>query len=264
MDDKGNFGHYNNFKENFSVQCSYRDFNKICNAIPPALVHLIKNPFSQLKVQAVVPKLKINKLHIRDRKCNNQLIGKAFKCKNFYDYTKLAKIQIHNEVSNTAKNFNYLKWPIPPKAKEEQYKIINNYYPSAETLKKRFGFQVEVCVFCLEELHTIEHLFYSCTVTSQFWQNLYNWLNSSIENINPFDMNQILIYKNANELSDMINIIIIMGKCHLHTCKWKIKKLSLVCFKNKLRSFYSSLLPFTDKYGPIEKLCNHMSLLFGL
>jgi len=108
-----------------------------------------------------MPELKIDKLHISDRKCNNQFIRKAFKYTFFHDYTRIAKIRINNDLSNTEKYFKYLKWSIPPKAKEVQYKIINSYYPTAETLKKRFGFEVEVCVFCLEEPETIEHFFYS-------------------------------------------------------------------------------------------------------
>lgn len=263
MDNIGNFLDFNTFKEKFDVQCSYREFSKICKAIPRALVHLIQNTLSQSRIQAVMPELKIDQLHISDRKCINQFIGKAFKCKTFHDYTRNTKIRINNDLCNMDNCFKYLKWPIPPKAKEVQYKIINSYYPTAETLKKRFGFEVEACVFCLEEPETIEHLFYACRVTSQFWQNLHNWLSTTIENIRPFEMNHILIYKNdtAKEISNMINIIIIMGKYHIHACKWKNQRPSLIFFKNELNIFYSSLLLLAEKYSPIQKLCDGMSQL---
>ena len=225
------------------VQCSYRELSRTCKAIPLALIQLIQNTLSQSRIKVDIPELKINQLHISDRKCNNKFIGKAFKCKMFYDYTRTAKIRINNDLCSTDKYFKYLKWPIPPKAKEVQHKIINSYYPAAETLKKRFGFEVEACVFCLEEPETIEHLFYSCRVTGQFWQNLHTWLSSTIQNISPFDMNQILIYKNdtAKEISDTINIIMIMGKYHIHACKWKNQRPSLISYKNELKILFSSL-----------------------
>lgn len=40
---------------------------------------------------------------------------------------------------------------------------MNGYYPAAETLTL--------------------HLFYSCSITLQFWQNLNNWLGIKIENV---------------------------------------------------------------------------------
>ena len=265
MDDHGNFLHFNTFKDKFDVQCSYREFSRTCKAIPLALIQLIQNTLSQSRIKVDIPELKINQLHISDRKCNNKFIGKAFKCKMFYDYTRTAKIRINNDLCSTDKYFKYLKWPIPPKAKEVQHKIINSYYPAAETLKKRFGFEVEACVFCLEEPETIEHLFYSCRVTGQFWQNLHTWLSSTIQNISPFDMNQILIYKNdtAKEISDTINIIMIMGKYHIHACKWKNQRPSLISYKNELKILFSSLELLAGKYGPIQKLCNNLSQFFN-
>lgn len=46
-----------------------------------------------------------------------------------------------------------------PNAKEVQFKIMNKYYPVAELLKRRFGFEVDPCCFCLEESETVEHRF---------------------------------------------------------------------------------------------------------
>lgn len=46
-----------------------------------------------------------------------------------------------------------------PNAKEVQFKIMNKYYPVVELLKKRFGFEIDPCCFCLEEPETVEHRF---------------------------------------------------------------------------------------------------------
>lgn len=47
----------------------------------------------------------------------------------------------------------FIKWPILPKAKETQFKII--------IINKIYGiFQVDQCSFCNDKSETLEHLFY--------------------------------------------------------------------------------------------------------
>ncbi len=78
----------------------------------------------------------------------NQVIQNMFKEILFRDLAKATNIKTSEsnlKISN--KYVKYLKWPISPKAKELQFKIINGYYPAAETLKKRFKFEVEPCGF---------------------------------------------------------------------------------------------------------------------
>lgn len=86
------------------------------------------------------------------------------------DFQKLTKIRIiDGGVTLTNTHCNYLKWPISPKMKEIQFKILNNIYPAAETVRKRFSFEVDPCGFCGTEPETTEHLYFSCSVTMQFW-----------------------------------------------------------------------------------------------
>jgi len=73
-----------------------------------------------------------------------------------------------------------------------QFRIINNIYPAAEILRKRFRFEVDLCGFFSKEPETIEHLFYSCPVTLQFWQDLYSWLSIGID-IPPLNVSQVLM-----------------------------------------------------------------------
>jgi len=87
------------------------------------------------------------------------------------------------------------KWPIPPKrkrCKEMQLKIINVCYPAAAMLKKRFGLEVEPCVFSSQEDETIEHLFSSCPVIRRrFWHDVMNWLEIKMERILQLKLEQI-------------------------------------------------------------------------
>lgn len=79
----------------------------------------------------------------------------------FHDYRYKSKIKLSNlNVSVTNKSLAFMKWPIPPKVKEVQFKMINGYNPVAKTLRRRFKFEVDNCVFCNEEPETLEHLFF--------------------------------------------------------------------------------------------------------
>ena len=42
-------------------------------------------------------------------------------------------------------------------------------------------------------------------------------------------------------VSDIINIIILLGKYHMHCAEWRNSKPSFSCFINEFRLFFSSL-----------------------
>lgn len=169
MDKNGDLLQFNSFVKKFNLKCSYREFNQISRAIPLRLKFMIKNILTNSNVTVKIPELKIGELKFGERKCNNKILGRVFKEKLFYDFKKPTKIKItDNQVTLTKTCCSYLKWPISPKVKEIQFKLINNIYPAAETLRKRFNFEVNTCVFCMTEHETIEHLFFSCSVTKGF------------------------------------------------------------------------------------------------
>ena len=68
-----------------------------------------------------------------------------------------------------------------------------------------------------------KHLHYLFRVVTKFWQSMYDWLENKTDNITPFNKDQVLVY-NENippKMSDLINVIIVLGKYHTHTCKLK-------------------------------------------
>lgn len=149
--------------------------------------------------------------------------------------------------------------PNPPKVKEMQFKIINGYYPAAEMLKKRFGFEVEPCGFCSQNVESIDHLFFSCSVTTDFWQDLVDWLSIRIDGMTPLTLTQVL-YNNGDpskELSMLHKVVIIMGKYHIHKCKWQSKRPSLTVLKIELKSFLSSLELLRDSCKEAALICDN-------
>lgn len=226
---------------------------------------MIQNYLHYSKSQINLPKLQLNQIPLNSKKCNNNCISKIFKCKLFHDFDQNIKIR-HYDDKITNKYIKFMKWPIPPKIKEMQFKIINGYYPAAAMLKKRFGFEVEPCVFCSQEDETIEHLFFSCPVIKLFWQDVMNWLETKMERITQLKLEQIL-FGNENlpkELFRMYNIITIMGKYHIHKCKWQNKNPSLLVFKIELREYFASLKLLQDSSDNIYLLCEDVSKYLSL
>lgn len=200
-------------------------------------------------------------MSVSDSKCNNKIIGKTCKGNFFQDDIKGSNIRIIDKNLKITEKFFKVKWLIPPQAREVQYKIINGYYLEADMLRKRFGFEVDACCFRLQESETIDHLVYSCPVMQRFCQNPYIWLDSGLENITPCDAHQILIFKDGlpKEFSNMINVVMIMGKNHIHSCKWKNQKPSINWFKSVLGKYCSSLQIIANSNQKTESFCQKIS-----
>ena len=132
MDEQGNFLQLNSFQEKFNLNCSLREYSKICKAIPAPLKQMIQNSILYSGVSANLPSLLVGQVQLLDKKCNNKAISNALKSNLFYDYNLNGKIKIVDNV-----------------VLEMQFKIINNVYPAAEMLKKRFNFEVDPCVLAV-------------------------------------------------------------------------------------------------------------------
>lgn len=151
----------------------------------------------------------------------------------------------------------FLKWPIAPRIKEMQFKILNNYYPSAETLRGRFGFEVENCEFCQNDPEKTEHLFFLCSFSKTFWENVHAWLSNKINDLKQFTIEDILLFKSklTKETSILINLVIIMGKYHIHKSKWRKQLPNLKCFKNEFKMYLSSTNLIKNTNQTAEKIC---------
>jgi len=58
------------FIRKFKVVCCYKDFEKVCKAIPLALIQLIQNVIRYSKVTFSLPTLNVNECNLVDSKCN--------------------------------------------------------------------------------------------------------------------------------------------------------------------------------------------------
>lgn len=82
--------------------------------------------------------------------------------------------------------------------------------------------------------------FFSCSFSKNFWTQIRNWINLKL-NIPPFSIIDILLFmENLDDYSDAVNIIVLLGKYHIHCSKRRGSKPSFLCFINEFKLFYSS------------------------
>ena len=77
------------------------------------------------------------------------------------------------------------------KTREFQYKILNCIVYTNEKLY-RFGLVASPsCTFCQETAESIEHLLFSCKISSEFWKHVSSWLKDNdiyIETLKEWDI----------------------------------------------------------------------------
>lgn len=247
LDDTGNLLEYKAFLEKYKLNCTHSKYKMICKAIPVQLLQLIQNIlfYAITKPSPTLPNLVINECTLFHNKCNNKFISDALKSRLFFGYNRGLCVQVPNmdTLSIEKTHFNFIKWPISPKVKETHFKIIYKIYPVAEFLRRRFKFDVDPCVFCEEADETLEHMFFFCPVSNSFWSEIHNWLLFKMDNIPTINLSHILFYMDNldSSISDLLNMIILLGKYHIHCCKWRSSKPSFVWFINDFKLFVSSL-----------------------
>ena len=148
----------------------------------------------------------------------------------------------------------YLNFPITPKIKEMHFKILNGVYPSNEFLRQRFGFETNKCTFC-EDIETTDHLFFQCVFTEALWTDIHDWLHTKIL-LEPFLHKDILygFVSENKEYDFLINNVLILGKFHIHKCKYRVVTPRFCVFHNEFLSFIKALK--LNKSKPAMKLSN--------
>ena len=91
------------------------------------------------------------------------------------------------------------------------------------------------------------HHFFNCNYSKTFWNNVQDWLNLKL-NLPAFKISHIILYMDNLDTaySDLVNIVIPLGKYHFHCSKWRGNKPSFTCFINESKLYYKSLKMVKD------------------
>ena len=74
------------------------------------------------------------------------------------------------------------------------------------------------CTFCQEAAESVEHLFFSCKISSDFWKHVLSWLRDNNVLVGTMDESD-LIFGKFNIVNDfiLINHILLLGKYYIYS-----------------------------------------------
>ena len=110
--------------------------------------------------------------------------------------TPTAKVKLAAKYSNIDIDWKSVyslsfRTTLESKRREFKFKILNRIVFTNEKLF-RFGMaESPSCAFCQTEFESVEHLLFSCTVSSSFWKHVLSWLrdyNISVDNLKDEDV----------------------------------------------------------------------------
>ena len=137
------------------------------------------------------------------------------------------------------KSIYLLPWKVSTEVKIKvfQYKILNRILYTNKALFKMKLSDTDKCTFCKEEIETIEHLLVSCKYTSEFWNQITEWLK--VKNIYE-ELNELAILFGILNSDDfkLINHIILIAKETIYKCRNKNLKPSFTLFLSRLRHIH--------------------------
>ena len=106
------------------------------------------------------------------------------------------------------------------KIREFQYKILNCIVFTNVKLY-RFGLaDSPSCTFCQEEAESIEHLLFSCKISSEFWKHVLSWLKDNDIYIDTLKDTDLIFGKfDIRDDFTIINHILLLGKYYIYQKK---------------------------------------------
>ena len=107
------------------------------------------------------------------------------------------------------------------KLREFQFKILNRIVFTNEKLF-RFGMADSAsCAFCQREVESIEHLLFSCKVSSSFWKHVLSWLRDY--NIFVDNLKEDVIFGKFDIADDFLLFyhVLLLGKFYIYSQKWQ-------------------------------------------
>ena len=157
-----------------------------------------------------------------------------------------AKQRLQDKYSDTAVDWEKvyslaLNFTLESKLREFQYKILNCIVYTNEELF-RFGLtDSPCCTFCQEDIESIEHLFFSCKVASDFWKHVLSWLRGNGIQINTLKETDLIFGKfdNTDDFI-LINHMLLLGKIYLYSSRCqKIGLPNLSAFIARTKRIYN-------------------------
>ncbi len=138
----------------------------LLKAVTAGLVQLIKGVLCYSPVIPRLGNLTISGINFTEQSCNNKVLRTLVNTQIFPSKVKKRPIVFDFPEDKVVWiRTRFLSFPLLPKAKEVQFKIINDIYPCNDFLRHRFN--CNESTFCETDMESLEHLFYLCKFSKQ-------------------------------------------------------------------------------------------------
>ena len=134
-----------------------------------------------------------------------------------------AKQKLTNKYPNTVISWQKVyslafQTTLESKIREFQYKILNCIVFTNKKLSRIGLVESPSCTFCQEAAESVEHLLFSCKISSDFWKHVLSWLRDNNVLVGTMDESD-LIFGKFNIVNDfiLINHILLLGKYYIYS-----------------------------------------------
>jgi hypothetical protein len=103
-----------------------------------------------------------------------------------------------------------------------QYRLMYRIIPTQRFLHLRKIVDSSLCTFCGKDEETIEHLFWNCEKTHNFWMTFHTWLLDNFLHCANVRLSKQLIicgYRENNTSDKIFDLFLLMAKYHIYTSK---------------------------------------------
>lgn len=264
---EGHMFTYEEFLSEFNFPVPPREYAIIFDAIPSGLKMLLSSSTTDISMETTPSNLyignsdpflnsKTNNKCIRDLVLRNTICkpSSVFYWNNLYIDIDWKKTWSLNR-----------KYCISNKVREVSLKILHRCYP-VNTVIAKYRLNIDpLCSFCHHTEETINHMFWDCTHSQGFWQDLNLLLNRKLNTQIKFKTEYILFGCLDDIVSIkktyIINFIILLAKFHIHTSKYSKQKPNLTVFLAYLKFYLDTLKLCTNpKAVKTRTLCDEFDL----
>ena len=243
MKDSNTYLSLQELKDRFNIQTNFLTFRSLISAVK-ALEKTNKNRLldRNTKFESFLERF------LKSNKPNRVVYEKLIVLKQQPPYRSQNKWCVDCEVENMETidwrsvyqlSFNCTKIT---KLNTFQFKLLHRRLATNDFLKKIGIKENDMCTFCRSEVESLIYLFWSCNVTSRFWQSFKQWLITDkgiadIETIN-FTSTIILGLNTKVFKKKQLDVYFLMARYYIWICRTQGKDLNFQNFTNFVSFFF--------------------------
>lgn len=249
--------------EAYNIPIVPKEYCIVFDAIPSGLKCLFKGYVYNENV-SFKPDIALEGVIITDKRWNNYFIRKLLT-----EYSPISSRTFwHSKFECIEWKYAWLlpkKYCITNKVREVHFKILHLVYP-VKTLFLRFNDDADVrCDFCGTEKEDVVHLFFNCIYSKMFWIELEGLLYKCFGIKVYLFEKDVFFYFNREKLPPnetfVVNLLLIMGKYHIHKQKWAKGKPNFLLFQIDMKHYVELLLGLkNNKAKRTRSLCEAFTL----